>query len=74
MRTLTVYVKPGSQKGPLLAEEGGRLIAYVRERAVDGAANKALVRLIAKTYGIAPSLITVKSGLTGRTKLLQIDN
>ncbi|WP_223171077.1 DUF167 domain-containing protein [Microbacterium sp. NIBRBAC000506063] len=37
----TVRVKPGSKKGPLVEEdEKGDLTVFVRERAVDGAANK----------------------------------
>ena len=49
---IDVHVKPGSKKG-LLVEQGvgGELVVYVRERAVDGAANDAVAALLAKHFG-----------------------
>ena len=43
--TLTVRVKPGSRKGPLVeVADDGALTIYVQERAVDGTANDAVKR------------------------------
>lgn len=39
---------------------------------VDGAANAAVARLLARALGVAPSSITVVSGLQGRTKIVEI--
>ena len=40
---------------------------------VDGAANDALVRLVAKALGCAPSAVRIASGAGARTKLLEIE-
>ena len=50
----TLFVKPGTKKGPLVeVAESGEITVYVRERAVDGAANKAVIELLAKHFGVA---------------------
>jgi len=39
---------------------------------VDGAANAAVARLLARALGVSPSSISVVSGLQGRTKIVEI--
>ena len=69
----TLFVKPGSKKGPLVeVAETGEITVYVRERAVDGAANKAVIELLAKHFGVAKSLIEIESGFTGRHKRVRV--
>ena len=53
----------------------GRAVLKARVRALpeDGAANAALVKLIAKVVGIAASRVTVQSGHTSRLKVLKIE-
>jgi uncharacterized protein YggU (UPF0235/DUF167 family) len=71
---LTVRVKPGSAKGPLVETDAdGALVVYVRERAVDGAANAAVTRLVAEHLGVAPSRVGIRRGHTARLKTLEID-
>lgn len=73
MQKLTVHVKPGSKKGPLVEQgENGELTIFVRERAVDGAANDAVVVLLAKHFGVAKSRIEIVRGHTSRHKFVQI--
>ncbi len=67
-------VKPGSAKGPLVeADAEGGLVVHVRERAVDGAANAAVTRLVAEHLGVAPSRVGIRRGHTARIKTLEID-
>ena len=70
---ITVRVKPGSQKGPLVEEAGDELTVYVRERAVDGAANDGVRRVLAAHFGVAPSRVRVVRGHTSRIKRIDID-
>ena len=69
-----VSVKPGSRKGPLV-EVGldGGLVVHVRERAVDGAANAAVIKVVAAHFGVARSRVTILRGHTSRTKLLDVE-
>lgn len=61
--TVSVRVKAGSKKGPLIESDlDGRLIVYVREPAVDGKANNAVKLLLAKHYRIARTRVVLLSG------------
>lgn len=55
-----------------LADGSQVLKARVRAVPEKGRANKALVKLIAKTLDLAPSHVTVSRGLTARKKLVHI--
>jgi uncharacterized protein YggU (UPF0235/DUF167 family) len=69
-----ITVKPGSKKGPLVeATDDGSLILFVRERAVDGAANDAVIRLLSDHFNVPKSRIDIVRGHTSRNKLVEVD-
>jgi uncharacterized protein YggU (UPF0235/DUF167 family) len=70
---VSVRVKPGSRKGPLV-EVGpdGELTVYVPERAVDGAANDAVVKLLAEHFDVPRSRVELVSGRTSRLKRFRV--
>jgi uncharacterized protein YggU (UPF0235/DUF167 family) len=53
--------------------EDGVLHARVAAPPVDGKANKALCRLIAKRVGVAPSRVVVARGAKSREKLVEVE-
>jgi hypothetical protein len=58
-----------------LLGDSSKLAVYkvsVREPAVDGKANKAIIQAVAKYFDVAPSLVSIVSGLTSKTKTLEI--
>ncbi|MBD8022031.1 DUF167 domain-containing protein [Microbacterium gallinarum] len=69
----TVRVKPGSRRGPLVEASDDALIVYVRERAVDGAANDGVVRALAEHFGVPRSGVTILRGHTARIKRVEVD-
>lgn len=75
---ITVQVKPGSSKGPLVenatADDHASLTVYLQQRAVDGHANTALVALLAKHFDVAKSRVEILRGHTSRIKLVSVDN
>jgi uncharacterized protein (TIGR00251 family) len=72
--TVVVSVKPGSRKGPLVEiGNDGELTIYVRERAVEGMANEAVVKLLAKHFGVTPSRVEMVSGATSRVKRFRVE-
>ena len=72
-QTVVVRVKPGSRKGPLVeVDDDGALTVYVPERAVDGKANAAVVRLLAEHFGGSRSEVELVSGATARLKRFRI--
>ena len=71
---VTVKVKPGSKKGPLVeADDDGSLTVFLQQRAVDGAANDGLIEVLAKHYRVSKSRITIEAGFTSRIKRIDVD-
>jgi uncharacterized protein YggU (UPF0235/DUF167 family) len=71
--TVVVRVKPGSRKGPLVeVDADGELTIYVPERAVDGKANEAVVKLLAEHLGVARSGVQLVSGATAKVKRFRV--
>lgn len=71
---ITVTVKPGSSKGPLVeSNEGGALTVFIKERAVDGAANTALIDVLAKHFKVRKADVSIESGFTSRIKRVRIE-
>lgn len=69
---LSVTAKPGSTADGV-SVEGERIEVRVRARPVDGAANEAIVRVIARAAGVAPSHVQIERGARGRTKRVRIE-
>jgi len=55
------------------AAQDGVLRVRVAARPVDGAANEALLRLVAKATGVSRSRVVLRSGTRGRAKIVEID-
>jgi uncharacterized protein (TIGR00251 family) len=78
---LKVYVQPGASRSELtglrLEELGGkqieRLRVKLRARAVEGAANQALIEFLAACLACPKSSISLTSGQTNRAKSLFIE-
>ncbi len=70
---IRVRLRPRGHADQLLGIEDGVLQARVAAPPVDGKANKALCRLIAKRAGVAPSRVSVLRGEKSREKLVVVD-
>lgn len=56
-----------------VAADGARVLkARVRAAPEDGAANEALVRLLAKSLGVAPSRLAIARGAAARLKQIEV--
>lgn len=71
---VTVQVKPNSKKGPLVEETDAGLIVYIREQPIEGRANKAVVELLSRHFTVPKTNISIKYGLSGRQKIIDIKN
>jgi uncharacterized protein (TIGR00251 family) len=70
---LTVHVKPGSKKGPLvIVESETELTVFLRERAVEGAANTGLIDLLARHFKVSKSKIEIEQGHSSRIKRVRV--
>ena len=70
---LTIRLTPRAARERLVAADGGAYAAHVTAPPVEGAANEALCRLVAKAAGVAPSRVSVVRGQRGRQKVVRID-
>lgn len=71
---MTVTAKPGSKKGPLVqVNDDGSLTVFMQQRAVDGAANEALIELLAKHFEVSKSKVFIESGFTSRIKRVSVE-
>jgi uncharacterized protein len=73
-RTLKVKVKPGSRVDELTQLEDGTWLARVKAPPVDGKANAAVIGLVAAHFGVRKAQVTLKSGASGRLKLIQVED
>lgn len=74
---VTVQIKPNARVErvePVIGAEGLVLHVSVKELPVEGRANEALLRVLAKYYGVAPSLVRIVSGAKSRKKIIEISN
>ncbi len=67
-----ITVKPNSKKGPLVVADGQHLTIYLREKPIDGEANAALIKILAKHFRVAKSCVVIKTGSRSRKKLVEI--
>jgi len=69
---LTVRAVPRASRNEIAGEANDALRIRLQAPPVDGKANKALLRFLADTLGVAPSRLTLLSGETGRNKRVLI--
>ena len=69
---LTIAAKPGSAR-PGLSCRNDVVTVAVRERAIDGRANDAIVAAIAGWLDVPARQVTLALGGSGRTKAIDID-
>ncbi len=72
-RIIRIKVKPNSRASLLEEKEDGTWLAQIKSPPVDGKANEELIALIAKQFGCRKSDVSIKSGGSGRVKLVLID-
>jgi uncharacterized protein (TIGR00251 family) len=74
VKTIQVKVKPSARISVLTEESPGAWCAHLKSPPVDGKANEELIALVAKQFGCSKSAVSIKSGSSGRTKLVRIES
>jgi uncharacterized protein (TIGR00251 family) len=70
---LQVKVKPRARISSLAKMPDGTWTAQIKSPPVDGKANEELVALVAGHFGCRKSAVTIRSGASGRLKLVKVD-
>ena len=70
---IRVRVKPNSRASLLTQLADGSWVAQVKAAAIEGRANQELVALIAQQFHCVKAAVSIKSGASGRTKIVRIE-
>jgi uncharacterized protein (TIGR00251 family) len=68
----SVRVVPRASRSEIVGEHDGALKVRIAAPPVDGAANEELVKVLAKTLGVAKSSVEIAGGETSKTKQIRI--
>jgi uncharacterized protein len=67
-----VRVRPRAREDEIAGERDGRLLIRVTASPVDGKANAAVRKLLARALGVAPGNVRIVRGETSRDKLIEV--
>jgi uncharacterized protein len=70
---LSVRLQPRARRDEIVGERGGAVVIRVTAPPVDGKANAALCRLVAKAAGVPPSRVSVIRGDSARDKVVRVE-
>ena len=73
-QVIQVKVKPNSRASLFERNEDGTWLAQLKSLPIDGKANEELITLIAKHFRCRKSAVSIKSGASGRMKLVLIES
>ncbi len=69
---LQIRVQPRAARTELAGQQGGAIRIRVAAPPVDGAANEALVRLLAQRLDVPRSAVTIAAGASARRKVVLV--
>jgi uncharacterized protein len=70
--TLEIRLHPGSKQECVVRGDNDSITARVKDPPIEGRANSALIKLLAKMCGIPKSNISIKRGQTSKNKVVEI--
>jgi len=70
---VTIRVKPGASRTRVGGDHAGALVVAVAQRAVDGKATEAALAALAEAVGVRRRDVTLVTGASRRTKVVEID-
>ena len=68
-----VKVKPNSKQQKIEESPDGSLTVHLKSPPVEGKANQELIQLLAQKFDVSKSQVTIKSGLSSKFKLVEIN-
>jgi hypothetical protein len=69
---IVVSAKTGSKKPKVTELKHGHYQICVTAQPIDGKANDAIIKSLAKHLGVAPSCLTIIRGVAAKTKTIEI--
>ena len=72
MRKINVRVIPRAKQNKITTDDDGRLRVHITAAPVDGAANDAVIKILAEYFNIPKSQIKIVRGDSARDKVIEI--
>ena len=70
----SILLKPNSRpREEVVPNNDGPLTVYIKAPAIEGRANLAAVKLLAKHFSVAPSKVKLLRGATSKYKVFEVD-
>jgi uncharacterized protein (TIGR00251 family) len=73
MTDLAVRLQPRARRDEVVGERGGAIVIRLIAPPVDGKANAALCKFLARAAGVPPSRVSVVRGQTSRDKVVRVE-
>ena len=71
---ISVHIKPNSRhREEVVKNNDDTLTVYIKAPAIEGRANAAAIKLLAKYFKVAPSKVKLVRGATSKYKIFEID-
>ena len=71
---ISVHIKPNSRhREEVVKNDDDTLTVYVKAPAIEGRANAAAIKLLAKHFKVAPSKVKLVRGAASKYKIFEID-
>jgi uncharacterized protein len=71
--TFAVLVAPRASRSEIIGEHDGALKVRIAAPPVDGAANRELIKLLARAFKLPKSSVEIISGTNSKTKTVRIE-
>ena len=71
---ISIHIKPNSRHHEeVVKNDDDTLTVYIKAPAIEGRANAAAIKLLAKHFKVAPSKVKLVRGATSKYKIFEID-
>ncbi|MGQ9706778.1 MAG: DUF167 domain-containing protein [bacterium] len=70
---MKIKVYPGSPKDCIRGIDGDVIKVSIKERAVEGRANRSLLSFLSEILDVPKSCITIKNGLMSKNKVIEVE-
>ena len=71
---ISVHIKPNSRhREEVVKNDDDTLTVYIKAPAIEGRANAAAIKLLAKHFKVAPPKVKLVRGATSKYKIFEID-
>ena len=71
---VSVHIKPNSRhREEVVKNDDDTLTVYIKAPAIEGRANAAAIKLLAKHFKVTPSKVKLVRGATSKYKIFEID-